>query len=132
MPNFLKGFRRFVEEKDQFVSTIKKQLDVPKKVWLGMPISLSNVKLGGHMITDPTIFYVTDFDDVSVTLTNVPKPGHEHDDDYEEDDPDDEIDLDKDTIRGHIEVTIDRDDFYKLQEPQGMTQGGGMGMGGPI
>lgn len=126
----MKSFRTFIEEKEakpaNFVNTIKKQMGVPKKLWLGMPILLSNVKLGKHTIGSPTMFYVSDFDKSSVTLVNVPDPS------YEGDDLDGEIDLDKRTVRGDIEVTIDRDDFYDLQEPQ-ITPGAdttGLGMGG--
>ncbi len=136
--NLLRGFSLFVEEEedkdhepDSYVSTVKKQLHVPKKLWAGMPVLVSNTKLGNHMVTEPTMFYVKDFDDISVTLVNVPKPGS-NDDNDDKDDPDDEIDLDKQTIRGHLEITIDRDEFYKLQEPQVPPGGGGGGMGGGL
>lgn len=101
----MEGFRQFVEKKD-YVSVIKKQLGVPKKLWMGMPIPLSNVKLGKHKIIEPQTFYVKDYDDISVTLVNVEMP---------DEDQDDEIDLDK---TGSIEVTISRHDFEKLLEPQ--------------
>ena len=141
-----RGFSLFVEEEedkdhapDAYLSTAKKQMGIPKKLWAGMPILVSNTRIGKRMITDPTMFYVTDFDDTSVTLVNSPKPGSLDDtsDGEPAEDPDDEIDLDKGTVHGHIEITISRDDFAKLQEPQippGMdasSMGGGMGgMGG--
>jgi hypothetical protein len=138
MPNLLKGFRKFVEEKEQpdkYVSVVKKQLKVPKSLWLGMPVLVSNTKIGDKTIIDPTMFYVSDFDRDSVTIVNVPDPG-----DYEgeegdiDSDPDDEINLDKKGIHGHVEFVLSRDDFYQLQTPQippgGDAMGGGMGMGG--
>jgi len=123
------------EEPDSFQSQAKKVLGVSKKLWTMMPLLLSNVKLGNHKIIEPTMFYVKEFDDDSVTLTNVPKDG-QPDDESDYDDPDDEIDLDKSTITGRIEVTISKDDFDGLQKPQtfqGMDTmslriGGGGGM----
>jgi hypothetical protein len=124
MVNLFRGFSEFAfkgdddnQDKSKYVSTVKKQLSVPKQVWMGMPLLISNTKIGKQMITTPTMFYVTDFDDSSVTLTNVPKPG-EPDDIEDEDDPDNEIDLDKQTIKGRIEFTISKEDFESLQEPQ--------------
>jgi hypothetical protein len=63
--NLFNGFREFAfkndtgeERPDNFISTVKKQFNVSKKIWLGMPLLLSNVKLGKHLITDPTMFYM--------------------------------------------------------------------------
>lgn len=114
----LRGFRTFMED-DKYVSTIKKQLGVPKKLWLGMPVLVTNTKIGKHKIDTPTMFNVTDFDEKSVTVATVANTGVE--------DLDDEIDTDK---IGEIEITISRDDFYKLIEPQvppGADTGGMMG-----
>jgi hypothetical protein len=128
--NLLKGFKLFEAEKkpqkDAFVNTIKKQLGVPKKLWLGMPLLVSNCKLGNQMIREPTMFYVKDFDDDSVTIKNLPNATS--------DDEDGEIDVSKGTIHGEIEAIITKKDFYNLQEPQGMQAGGGMGggMGGML
>lgn len=125
----MRTFRQFSEEKDKYVSTIKKQLKVPKKIWLGMPLLLSNVKLGKQKVTSPTMFYVKDFDDNYVTITNVMDIGQEEDP-IDDDDPDGEIDISKRDIHGKIEVTMSKMDFEKLQEPQGMSQGqdaGGLG-----
>lgn len=123
--NLFRGFSEFVsqeedkgdDDKGKFVSTVKKQLKVPKKLWLGMPILLSNVKLGKHKVTTPTMFYVSDFDDDSVTLTNALEVG-QPEDSTDEDDPDNEIDLDKNNIDGRVKITISREDFEGLQQPQ--------------
>ncbi len=120
---------------DSFLAQSKRVFGVPKKTWLGMPLMLSNVKLGPHKIVQPTMFYVTSFDKTSVTLTNVPTEG-QPDDESDYDDPDDEIDMSKSALTGRIEVTISRDDFNDLQKPQtfqGMDTtslriGGGGGM----
>lgn len=127
----MKGFRQFVEKEDpeKFVSTVKKQLDIPKRIWLGMPLTISNTKIGKQMITSPTMFHVTDFDDVYVTLASIANPGHEHDGEPDYEDPDDEIEMDTDNVRGKFEITINKKDFYKLLEPQ-ISQGTDMGMMG--
>lgn len=121
MVNLFKGFSEYAfkndkSEKNKYVSTVKKQLYVPKKIWMGMPLLISNTKIGKQMITSPTMFYVTDFDNNSVTLTNVPRS--EEPFDAEEDDPDGEIDLDKGMIKGRVVLTISKQDFESLQEPQ--------------
>lgn len=123
--NLLYGFREFVakdndsdqEKPDAYLSTVKKQFKIPKKLWLGMPILLSNTKIGKHKITSPTMFYVKEFDDSSVTLTNVLDVG-QPEDPNDESDMDDEIDLDKGDVHGRIEVTISREDFDNLSMPQ--------------
>jgi len=132
MPNFFRGFKIFeAEHPDQFVSTVKKQLKVPKTVWLGMPVTISNTKIGGQLVREPAVFYVTDFDDASVTIANVPTPGNLDIDD----DPDDEIDTDDTFLKGKHDFTLSRDEFYKLLEPQippgvdTSTMGGGGGLG---
>lgn len=132
MRNLFKGFKLFEDEdKDSYVDTIKKQLGVEKKIWTGMPLLVSNAKLGTHKITQPTIFYVWEFDDNSVTLRNIPKPTEPDDG---EEDGDGEINIDDSDVHGTIEVTIDIKDFYDLQKPQGMQPGGSaaMGMGGGL
>jgi hypothetical protein len=121
----MKGFREFVD-KEKYVATVKKQLGVPKKIWLGMPLLLSNTKLGNRMIGQPTMFYVTNYDKNSVTLSNATEPGSQE----REYDADDELDLDKSTVQGKIEITVSMQDFYKLQEPQVPPGGGDTGMMG--
>lgn len=126
----LSGFRRYVE--NSFVGTVKKQLGVPKNVWLGMPITVSHTKIGNHMIIDPMTFFVTDFDSAEVTIKSVPKPGYGEDDDYgndEEDDGDDEINMDKGSIQ-NLSFTLSKKNFYKLLEPIVPPQDAGMGLGG--
>ena len=120
------GFRQFVEKTDYF-SVVKKNLRVPKRLWFGMPVIVSNVKIGHKKITKPTIFYVKDFDRDSVTINSLSDPGvSDKDCDF-----DDEIDLSKDD--DEIEAIITRDDFQKLMEPQidpNAAAGGAGGMGG--
>lgn len=120
----------FEEEESKFLPTVKKQLGVPKVMWLGMPFLVSNTKLGKHKITEPTTFYVTDFSDDYVTLSNVPKPGYGQNangpEDIDDDDPDDEIDMSRGTISGRSEITITRKDFEALQEPQMPPQSSGV------
>jgi hypothetical protein len=152
MSNLLVGFKLFVEKKaeapDSYVSTIKKQLKVPKKLWFGMPITLSNVKLGGHLIRQPAAFYVTDFDSHTVTIKPIPYAAL--DKDGNGDDIDDELDLDTADNLGKKSITMTRDTFLKLMEPpnyqgadfagasggvqwksQGNTLAGPTGGGGP-
>ena len=122
MSNLFGGFRLFAEEEkkspDNFVATVKKQVEVPKKLWFGMPITLSNVKLGNHMIRQPAAFYVTTFDSHTVTIR--PVPYSSLDKDGNGDDVDDEIDLDQADDLGK-EVTITRSKFMKLLEPPNYT-----------
>lgn len=116
----MKGFRQFVEEdKSQFVGIVKKQLGVPKTLWIGMPVLVSNCKLGKYEIQQPTNFIVSSFDDIGVTIRRIADPT------VFEDDPDDEIDPDED--EQDLEITISLEDFYKLLEPPPMPSGGGMG-----
>lgn len=124
MINYFEGFHSFHEKagaapdkpekpaKDQYVSTIKKQAHIPKKLWMGMPVILSNVKIGKSMIREPRVFYVTDFDDGTVTIKNVKNSMSQ-----EEEDGDDEINMDKDDW-AQKKFIIPRDDFYKLLEPE--------------
>jgi NACalpha-BTF3-like transcription factor len=117
MVNHFEGFRRYHEKEekekpDQYVSTVKKQLGIGKKLWMGMPVVLSNVKIGKSMIRDPRVFYVTDFDDATVTIKNVKNPMSQ-----EEEDMDDEINLDKDDW-DQKQFVLPRNDFYKLLEPE--------------
>lgn len=99
---------------DNFISTIKKQLPLIKKMlWFGMPVVVSNVKLGKIMIRDPRVFYVTDFDDGTVTIQSVENPGFEG----EGGDIDDEIELDREDDPDENTFTIPRDAFYQLLEP---------------
>jgi len=114
--NYFKEFRFFQEDKAKFVNTVKKQLNVPKKLWLGMPVVLSNVKIGDVFIRSPKVFYVTDFDDSVVTIRNVSNPMNV--------DTDGEIDLDKSDFENKSFV-LPRQEFYNLLEPQGMSSGGG-------
>ncbi len=121
MINYFEGFSRFHEKEeqekpDQYVSTLKKQVDIPKKLWMGMPVILSNIKIGKVSIRDPRVFYVTEFDDETVTIKNVKNPMSQ-----EEEDMDDEINLDKDDW-DQKQFTIPRKEFYKLLEPE--VQGG--------
>ncbi len=112
MPNLFGGFKVFCEEHtrpDSFVSQIKKQVHVPKKLWFGMPVVISNTKLGEHLIREPTAFYVVDFDSHTVTIKPVPYA-------YNDEDMDDEIDLADDHEEGE-EYTITRDNFFRLLEP---------------
>lgn len=129
MRNLFKGFKFFEEdEPDKFVATVKKQLKVPKAIWLGMPVTISNTKIGNQLIREPAVFYVTDFDDASVTIANVPTPGN-----MDTDDLDDEIDTDDSFLKGKHSFTISKDEFYKLLEPQmppGADTSGMGGMGG--
>jgi hypothetical protein len=110
----MQGFKEFAK-KDDYLSTVKSQLKVPKSLWVGMPILLSNTKLGKYRIDRPTMFYVTEFDDQWVTITNVLEVGQPEDG---EDDPDNEINVDKNRIVGRIQTTISREDFDDLQQPQ--------------
>lgn len=135
MPNLFKGFRLFEkadkpegpeDEPESMVDITKKQFGIDKKTWIGMPLMVSNTKLGKHMIRQPTMFYVSEFDDDTVTLTNVLDPTDMGD---EDDDEDDEIDLDRNDLHDTIEITISKSDFYELQKPQGM-QPAGAGLGG--
>ncbi len=114
MANFFVGFRVFCEDSsrpDSFVSQIKKQAHVPKKLWMGMPVVISNTKLGEHLIREPRAFYVTDFDSHTVTIKPVPNAATDDDNDV-----DGEMDLGEDDIVGQ-EYTITRDNFYRLMEP---------------
>jgi hypothetical protein len=124
MGNFFSNFKLF---ESKFPSTIKKQFEVPKSLWYGMPLMVSNAKLGKYDIKQPKMFYVTDYDKKTVTLKPMPKyPGIDTDDDskHMDDDQDDEINRDKlDDDAG--EVIIARKSFYKLLEPEGMQAGGG-------
>jgi hypothetical protein len=118
MPNYFKGFRQFHEEKeerpDKYISTIKKQLPlIKKKLWLGMPVMLSNIRLGKILIRSPRPFYVTEFDDGTVTIRSVQNPGLDGDGN----DSDDEIDLDDKDDPDENEFTIPRKAFYQLLEP---------------
>ena len=123
--NLFTGFRLFVElaepedgeDKGSFLAHSKKTFGVAKKLWLGMPLLLSNTKLGDYKVIEPKMFYVKDYDDTSVTLTNVLNPMTEKE--PGEDDPDDEIDMEDDTEgQGQVEITISREDFEDLQKPQ--------------
>ena len=119
MVNLFGSFRLFAEKEnkspDSYVATIKKQVQVPKKLWFGMPITLSNVRLGNHLIRQPTAFYVTDFDSHTVTIK--PVPFSALDKDGNGDDVDDELDLDTADHAADKLITITRDKFLKLLEP---------------
>lgn len=125
--NLFANFKLYEGERpDMFASTIKKQFKVPKSLWFGMPILISNAKLGKYKIRQPKMFYVTDYDRNTVTLKPMPDyPGIDNDDDV----IDDEIDKDrKDNDAG--EVIIAKKEFYKLLEPEGMQPGGDPMAGG--
>lgn len=128
------GFRKFFEEEgegNKFVSTIKKQLHVPKALWLGMPIVMSNAKIGGHMIHQPTTFFVTDFNDEEVTIRSVGFPGYGEDGtDDSDDDIDGEIDMDRGDLNAGKEFIITREAFYKLLQPDASSSLAGSPMGG--
>lgn len=114
MRNLFGEFKVFCEKDndrpDSYVSQIKKQTKVPKKIWLGMPVVISNTKLGDSMIREPTAFYVIEFDTHTVILKPVPYA-------YGDEDQDDEIDLEKDDGKGKT-FTITINNFYKLVAPQ--------------
>jgi hypothetical protein len=113
--NLFKNFKLF-EEKTPYVDIVKKQLGVSKSLWLGMPVLISNVKLGKIKITKPTMFYVKDFNDNTVTMKSSLFP-------TSAEDSDDEIDVSGDDEQR--DIIISRNDFYNIQEPQGMQAGGG-------
>ncbi len=109
------GFRLFVEKTD-FLSTIKKQVRVPKKVWFGMPLTIGankTMKMDGRVFRGPMTFYVTEFDDATVTMKLVRNPM----DFSNEDDIDDEVDLDNVDDGEEHQFTIPRTVFEKLLQP---------------
>jgi len=117
MVNFFEGFRRFEEEvAPGYLDTIKKQERVPKKLWFGMPLSIGanrTIKLDGRLFKGPMTFYVTEFDDSTVTMKLVRNPL----DFTNAEDPDDEIDFDNTDDGGEQSFTIPRSAFEKLLEP---------------
>lgn len=115
----MQGFRQFVEH--EFFNTIKKQLKVPKKLWYGMPFLVYNAKIGNYHIVKPTMFFVTDFNRESVTISSM-KDEPFNIDNLE--DFDDEIDMSTDNEP--IEATISRADFEKLSMPDSPPADGGM------
>jgi len=118
--NLFSSFKLFEQEeeaKDKFVSTVKDKLKVDKNLWLGMPLLLSNKEIGDHKIVNPTMCYVTDYDENSVTFKNYLMP-----EDKEGWDDDDELNPDN---KEAFEITVSLEDFFNLQEPEGMEQGGG-------
>lgn len=123
--NLFANFKLFESEvdkgKDAFVNAMRKYFKIDKSVWLGMPLLITHTKLGKYDIEEPTMFYVKDCNDKSVTLVNYKIPTDEvKDDDY---------DYEMVKVPRDIEVIITLDDFYSLQEPQG-SSGGGMPGGG--
>lgn len=116
MVNLFAGFRNFNEESKApgYLNTLKKQEKIPKHLWLGMPFAVGankHFKVDGQTFKGPMVFYVSEFDSVTVTLKLVRNPM-----DFDNDDPDDEIDLD---TKNHAEqeFTILRSIFEKLLEP---------------
>ena len=107
------------EDKQSHVAIVKQQFKIPKTLWQGMPLLLSNVKLGKRQIREPTVFYVNKYDANTVTLCNMLSTGEPEP--FE--DEDGEIDLDDTKLTDKIEIIISRDDFYELQKPQGMQPG---------
>lgn len=99
----MQTFRQFVENK--FINIAKKQLNIPKRLWFGMPLMISHAKIGNYNVVQPTMFYVKDFNRDSVTISNLQDPLQQ--------DSDDEIGIDNNSI----EATIDINDFYKLLTP---------------
>lgn len=139
MVNLFKGFRLFAEEGQpplpqpqqsqqqkapgfrsslgtNYANTIKKQIRVPKKLWFGMPLSIGankTINLDGRLFKGPMTFFVTEFDDKTVTMKLVRNPM-----DFSfMDDPDDEIDPDNMDDGGEQQFTIPRSTFEKLLEP---------------
>lgn len=103
------------DKADNFISVIKKHVGVPKKLWFGMPILVSNTKIGDKFYREPTMFHVTDFDKHSVTIELIPDSGYTGD---EEGEIDDEIDLDDTDNRSKESIILTRTEFVKLLEPQ--------------
>lgn len=115
------SFRQFFENK--FADIMKKQLRIPKNIWVGMPILVGNVKLGGKKIVEPTTFIVKKYDDNSVVLSaSVEEPAMPDDDG--------EFDVSKNLLNPNQEFVVSIEQFYKMIEPPpGQASGGGMGMG---
>lgn len=128
MVNFFEGFREFAQpplpEPQQpqqqkapgYLNTVKKQVRVPKKLWFGMPLSIGankTLRMDGKLFKGPMTFYVTEFDDSTVTMKLVRNPM----DFSNEDDPDDEFDPDNTDTDGEQVFTIPRSQFEKLLEP---------------
>ncbi len=113
MYNLFEGFKLFEAD---FLGTIKKQVKVPKKLWFGMPLTIAankTIKIDGKTFKGPMVFYVTEFDDATVTMKLVRNPM----DFSNEDDIDDEIDFDNTEDGEEHEVTILRTAFEKLLQP---------------
>lgn len=124
----MRSFTQFMESK--YLDNIKNQFGVQKHLWMGMPIVLSNVKLGDDFFREPTTFYVSDFDKSIVTIKTVLNPLYDL-----EFDKDEEIITDRNTQK---EFTLSRKKFEELLEPENFTGADfssasrGMGGGGGI
>ena len=116
--NYFTGFRRFTEDEQApgYFATVKKQQRIPKKLWLGMPFSIGadkTIKLDGKLFKGPMTFYVTEFDDKTVTMKLVRNPM----DFSNADDPDDEVDPENTNDGEEQNFTIPRSQFEELLEP---------------
>ena len=63
-------FSKFLED-SSYQDIMSKNARISKKLWFGMPVIVTNAKVGKLMIKQPTIFYVQDFNKDNVTLRMV-------------------------------------------------------------
>lgn len=119
MINFFAGFKKTFKEDNSapgMLDVMKKQMRIPKKLWAGLPFTVGankRIKMDGKVFTGPMTFYVTEFDDSTVTLKLVRNPL----DFTNMDDVDDEIDLDNNDDGGEQKFVIPRSAFEQLLEP---------------
>ena len=126
MPNFFISFRRFVERDDRprqsnvgrggYLDTIKKQMRVPKKLWMGLPLQIDagrTITLDGKLFKGPLTLSVDEFDNATVTVKLIRNPM----DFSNMDDQDDEYDPSNTDDGEEQTFVIPRLEFEKLLEP---------------
>ena len=102
-------FSKFLED-SSYQDIMSKNARISKKLWFGMPVIVTNAKVGKLMIKQPTIFYVQDFNKDNVTLRMV------GDEVYDIDNAG-EINVGGMNELEGEEFTISMKDFYDLMTP---------------